>query len=315
MPGPLAIPIIGAAAGIAGGAINAASTGNQNRASRDFSLNMYKIQKQDNLDFWNMQNSYNSPQAQMQRLQQAGLNPNLVYGGSGNSGSASPISTPDVKMPDFRAPQWGDAITRGASNGLDAYFDVQIKQATANNLEKQGNVLDQEAMLKAAQTDATKANTNRSIFDLDFENEFRGISGDARRFGLEKLKTDIDVTMNRDAREAALNSSSLREAAERMLSMQSQRGVNRVHIEEMRKRIDLMNKEGVLKDLDIALREKGISPSDPMWARIVGTILNNFSDGTNYMLNSFRSKASMPDSNSVRSFIFGSGFKAPLGNR
>jgi len=275
MPGPLAIPIIGAAAGIAGGAINAASTGNQNRASRDFSLNMYKIQKQDNLDFWNMQNSYNSPQAQMQRLQQAGLNPHLVYGGSGNSGSASPISTPDVKMPDFRAPQWGDAITRGASNGLDAYFDVQIKQATANNLEKQGNVLDQEAMLKAAQTAATRASTNRSIFDLDFENEFRGISGDARRFGLQKLKTDIDLSINRDAREAIAQTSNLREAAERILNMQSQRGVNRANIAEISARINNLNKQGILSDLEIALKQKGITWGDPMYARIGGQILSN----------------------------------------
>lgn len=33
-----------------------------------------------NLELWNLANQYNSPAAQMQRYQQAGLNPNLIYG-------------------------------------------------------------------------------------------------------------------------------------------------------------------------------------------------------------------------------------------
>lgn len=39
---------------------------------------------------WNAQNLYNSPQAQMQRFIQAGLNPHLIYG-QGNPGNASSI--------------------------------------------------------------------------------------------------------------------------------------------------------------------------------------------------------------------------------
>ncbi len=35
-----------------------------------------------NIEFWNMQNAYNDPSAQMARLKQAGLNPNLIYGQS-----------------------------------------------------------------------------------------------------------------------------------------------------------------------------------------------------------------------------------------
>lgn len=33
-----------------------------------------------NIDMWKMNNEYNTPQAQMQRFQDAGLNPNLIYG-------------------------------------------------------------------------------------------------------------------------------------------------------------------------------------------------------------------------------------------
>ena len=46
-----------------------------------------------NVEFWKMQNAYNTPKAQMGRLTDAGLNPNLIYGsGSANTGVAGSIS-------------------------------------------------------------------------------------------------------------------------------------------------------------------------------------------------------------------------------
>jgi len=44
------------------------------------------------IEMWNMQNAYNSPEQQMARYQAAGLNPNLIYGsGSASAGNASQI--------------------------------------------------------------------------------------------------------------------------------------------------------------------------------------------------------------------------------
>lgn len=51
----------------------------------------YKYQQ--DLNMWNLVNAYNDPAAQMERLQNAGLNPNLVYGGgnvTGNTSGSSP---------------------------------------------------------------------------------------------------------------------------------------------------------------------------------------------------------------------------------
>lgn len=48
------------------------------------------------IEFWHMQNEYNHPKAQMERLKEAGLNPNLVYGEgvSGATGQAGEVGTP-----------------------------------------------------------------------------------------------------------------------------------------------------------------------------------------------------------------------------
>lgn len=50
-----------------------------------------------NVKMWNMQNEYNTPQKQMERLRAAGMNPNLVYGGgnvTGNTAGSAPQLEP-----------------------------------------------------------------------------------------------------------------------------------------------------------------------------------------------------------------------------
>lgn len=279
MPGLNAL--ISGGAGLLGGALNAWSQANQNKKSEQFSREMFALQNQTNLQNWRMQNEYNSPQAQMKRFQEAGLNPNLMYG-QGNSGPAPSVPTADVQNPQFRSPEWGNAISSGGLGYINAIYDLDIKQAQIDNLKAQNSVIHQDALLKAAQTGYTGTNDQRARFGLDFETEMRGVSADARREQLRQTKTSTDVLLNRDAREAALNSSSVMEAAERMLTMREQRrgfSLDRSNkaasTAQIRKQIELMDKDGLTKDLDNALRKKGINPQDPMWARLVGRFLED----------------------------------------
>lgn len=63
------------------------------------------------VQMWGMNNAYNSPEAQMQRFTQAGLNPHLIYG-QGNAGNSQ--SFPQYQPADLRynyaAPKYGAAI-------------------------------------------------------------------------------------------------------------------------------------------------------------------------------------------------------------
>lgn len=286
------IPLF-AGASSAGDFINALSTQKQNASSQDFSREMYERTRKDNLEFWQMTNSYNSPQAQMMRFQQAGLNPNLVYGQGAGSSNAGSIPTPDVQSAQFRTPEWGNALSSAGLTTLNAIYDLDIKQAQVDNLKSQNDVIQQDALLKSAQTKSIGTGEERGRFNLDFEKELRDTSADARREQLRQLKTTTDISINRDAREAAMNSSSIKEAAERMLSLQEQRlntrlertrikaDVKRIHAEKARiyESIRQLEKDGVLKDLDIELRKQGIMPQDPMWSRIVGRLLANLFEG------------------------------------
>jgi len=266
---------------IGAAAINAYSTGNQNRKSRRFSREMYALQKQDALEFWNMQNEYNSPQSQMKRFQDAGLNPHLIYG-RGDSGSASAISTPDVQAPQFRTPEWGNAVAPLGLSLVSAFADLDIKQAQVDNLKAQNAVILQDALLRGAQIGSLEAGTAKTKFDLEFASEFRAYSAEALKEAVRQAKTNTDISLNRDAREAALNASTIKEAAERMLTMQQQRVNARTtnehtkeQIRQTRENIYMLEREGILKEMDIALRQSGIQPNDPMWARFVARFLSN----------------------------------------
>lgn len=64
------------------------------------------------LEWWNMQNEYNSPSAQMERLVKAGLNPNLMYGQMQSSNAG------DVGTPVAAQRQWNVNVPAAISDGL-----------------------------------------------------------------------------------------------------------------------------------------------------------------------------------------------------
>lgn len=98
-----------------------------NQANRDLA----EYQYQTNLDMWNRQNDYNTPLQQMERLKDAGLNPNLMYG-QGNVGNAS--GAPEYHAPNMQAyTSFGDFGASQAANqlmqGLNGF--AQIKKTEA----------------------------------------------------------------------------------------------------------------------------------------------------------------------------------------
>ncbi len=111
--------------------VNAWDTNRQNKRSEAFTQKMYNQQKNDNLDFWNKQNAYNTPARERERLEEAGLNPALVYGQSGGGGtSAGSIKTPDVLPSQFRSANFD-----GVAGGINDFMDLRIKNAQYNNLQ------------------------------------------------------------------------------------------------------------------------------------------------------------------------------------
>lgn len=91
---------IEAAGAAVGGLFNYLGT----RQTNKMNLKISREANAYNTDMWNLQNAYNDPSAQMERLKKAGLNPNLMYGNGasvsvGNASSPQPMVTPKFTSP------------------------------------------------------------------------------------------------------------------------------------------------------------------------------------------------------------------------
>lgn len=119
------------------------------------------------LEMWNKGNEYNSPAAQMERLKEAGLNPNLVYGtGSvaGNtSGSLPQYNAPSVRY-DYKAPvDWGNVLAN--------FQDVQLRQAKIDNVKAQTEGINLSNQLKAYDRDYMQSVIESNIMRVLKDND------------------------------------------------------------------------------------------------------------------------------------------------
>lgn len=244
MPLPAAA-IIGAGATLAGSLFNAGSTAKQNKKNREFAQQQYEREKADSLDMWNKQNSYNSPEQQMQRLKAAGLNPHMVYGNGSAVNTAGDIKTPHAN------PYKGEAPQLDVPEAVNSYFNTQTNQQVLSNQKLQGDLLRMEALVKEAQIKNTNANTLKTI---EGTNQSQGF------YPLRQAKLQHDVTnaYNAIARGLATNEAISLDNKMRPIQMQGQQIQNRGN--------ELQNG---LRQIELNMRKEGVNPNDPAWMRIL----------------------------------------------
>lgn len=189
MPIPL-LPIAGLIAGAATAGANRRSQKKQNQADRLHDIGMYQRQRRDAIKDWERQNAYNHPAQQMQRLKEAGLNPNLVYGkGADNTaamvrssqGSTNKLPAPQVNMQDATGP-------------LFAMYDMRQKQATTDNVMQQTQLLKADEQLRQAQTIKTLEEGKTTKFDLELKTQIENDLLNRQRLEnehtLERIETE-----------------------------------------------------------------------------------------------------------------------------
>lgn len=92
---------------------------------------------QNDLKMWQLQNEYNSPSRQVERLVAANLSPHLVYGGgnvTGNSAGAPPDYAAPKLNPSQVPDMLGQYMAAKNSNESNRLLDAQISQVKAQTL-------------------------------------------------------------------------------------------------------------------------------------------------------------------------------------
>lgn len=264
MPLPLAAAIPAAASLVTAGgniAFNAAA----NKKQRAWSERMYQRQYNDNVNFWNLQNEYNSPRAEMQRYKDAGLNPNLIYGNSNSGGSAGSIATPDIQQTQFRTPDISGI--QGAGSVLSQFQDFQIKQAQIDIMKQQGNNLALQNM------------------GLEFKNQILGLDYSDKQTmlptrqatevaRLDQIRANTRFTMTQEELNKVRNASDLQTALQMRLSFIEGRAKSRTERAQIEQATRNLKKDYDLKAMDANLRRIGVMPGSPAWMNAVGTFFN-----------------------------------------
>lgn len=166
------LPLVGSGIGAVANAIagNAANKTNLRiaRETNQAQMDLARYQADRNLDLWNLNNAYNTPAEQMKRYQEAGLNPNLIYGnGSASSGSSSSPAA------GFDAPKLQRAQ-------VDNSYVANSAQMLMNGLSQSAQIRKTDAETALLHQNAVNAQKDEILKDLT-----------AIRFRLENEKTEV----------------------------------------------------------------------------------------------------------------------------
>lgn len=103
-----------------------------------------ELQQMYNLENWNLQNEYNTPEAQMARFKAAGLNPNLAYT---QSSTASDVGRVNVGS----AMSGGETMSKAAQT-IMSFYNIASLIASVKNMQAQNKNLGQQNLnLQASQ--------------------------------------------------------------------------------------------------------------------------------------------------------------------
>lgn len=279
------IPAITAAASLASTGANAYSTGKMNAKNRKFAEEMWKKDADQNIAQWDMQNKYNeglwekqkaynqsiwekenaydSPSAQMDRLRQAGLNPNLIYGQNNMGGSLDAAqSTSSGNVPGKNtSPVQGKAPEFDLAQGIFAYMDFKTKSLSNDNLEAQNEAI-------RAATVRTKAETLATLSGIGLKDQLKAFRDEANPLGLDALR--LKNRLSEQAHEKKEQYYQMDSERMNQWLKQSKAQIGRIVSQNM---TDTKQRE--LMDTEINLNRMGIGKGSPWWLRAMGLQVQN----------------------------------------
>lgn len=256
---------------VVGGVLNGVSQIFTNARNRKFQVQMYERQRNDALADWAMQNQYNSPEMQMDRLRAAGLNPNLVYG---NGAVATSASQPRASSPAGVAGQAPQVNLATLVPTLMLGINTQLKEMQLENLKTQNLVLQNQVPNLQARTDYTNTQNQVAQFDLSMKKLLQSVTLARSEAELDNVIARTDVTLQSNERAALTTAQNLQLGVQRILQLKLDNAMNpekRAYLEVM---IEAVGKSNEIKQLEIDLKKKGFSWSDPYLLRVGSAIVD-----------------------------------------
>jgi hypothetical protein len=257
------LPLIGMAAG-------AIATGVTNRNNKRYAQQQYQQQRADSLSDWNMQNEYNSPEQQMKRFQDAGLNPNLIYGQQTTAQPVRPSQKPDYEAKPI------NTDTAQIQQSIFQHQQIeQIQQQIEN--QKTRNLLDKAKIV----TEGLKA------FGMEVDNktksELQETTVEQGKASLQKTFMDIISEFDSNSRANEMQPGNLKEQEQKINSITqsvlqtiSQTENIKQNTKNLKAAYQSIIADTRLKKLEIKMREDGTSFNDELWQRTLTDVIKDY---------------------------------------
>ena len=173
-----------------------------------------QLADQQNEKFWKMQNAYNTPKQQMSRLQDAGLNPNLIYGSNANTGVAGSISpskaspynvqnpVPSMMQTALIGSQIANIDSITEKNNIETAIKLGTKESLIRGADAKANIAVEQARQEAVksneiteqQASTTKTLQQKALTSIADRKYAEALTN--FRLGLIKLNIDPSGSLN-----------------------------------------------------------------------------------------------------------------------
>lgn len=224
----------------------------------DREMQQWERENQANLDFWNMQNAYNSPQAQIERYQAAGLNPNLIYGQSNTADQLSAASSPSYSTTSMQAEQMiggsgvGDDLRAGIGDPIQEYYQIKQMEQSLENARLQGKLIESQtnknnmdALFGETRNNFLKSSEPYWAQNAQFDNVAKKISNDISSANLSALLFQNQNLLPLKAKELQLLNSL------RSQNLDFNKDANPLKIKDLTKRLTYQDLRNELLHLDV----------------------------------------------------------------
>lgn len=195
-------------------------------------------QNQINIANWQMQNEYNHPAKQMERLKEAGLNPNLIYGnGTASTGLANDVgSVSHGNVGTVSGPSFGDM---GMSTAAKTYIELsrlskdnQLAQSQIDLQRAQANNLALDAIGKGINNRRSQVGYLQDIFKYELDKDTRDYLVKQMVAGVRNTEAQTESYLQ-----------SVNESVARTTNYDSQTALNIANIELVQRKLNLTDAE------------------------------------------------------------------------
>lgn len=170
--------VFGAIGSVLGSVAQGIFNSNQASKNRAFQERMYEKQKQDNIDFWKMQQDYNLPSAVLQRMRDAGLNPLMMYeGGAGQLVANSQVQKADAPsgsqaqgfQTNFGQALQQDMLLKAQIADINAGKDLKLAQAEEARSRAKGQDIQNQVSEATKDLQIAKASKDIDLMNQSIE--------------------------------------------------------------------------------------------------------------------------------------------------